>query len=114
MKRKMNINGKINFILTFLLIGLILGTKVGMYGLSLVLKLFKAAGENVMFFLFPAVLAVTAAIIYMAAVKPIKDESKPLCVFKSILCIACAALITLVCFTAWVVLSFSAGMRFFY
>ena len=109
-----NISGKINFILTSLLIGLVLGTKAGMYGLSLVLKLFGAADENVMFFLLPAALAVTTAIIYMAAVKPIKDESKPLCVFKSILCIACAALITLTCYIFWVAVSFSAGMRFFY
>ncbi len=109
-----NISGKINFILTFVLIGLILGTKVCMYGLSLVLKLFGTADGNVMFFVPPAVLAVIAAVIYTAAVKPVKAENKPLFVLKSILCIACATLITLICFTAWVVLSFSVGMGFFY
>ena len=109
-----NISGKINFILTSLLIGLVLGTKAGMYGLSLVLKLFGAADENVMFFLLPAVLAVIAAIIYMAAVRPVKEENKPLFALKNILCIVCAALIMLTCYIFWVAVSFSAGMRFFY
>ncbi len=111
---KMNISRKINFVLTFALIGLLLGTRVGARGVFFALKFFPKQIENIMFFAVPAMIAAVASLIYLAAVKPITEVSRFAYALKSVLFIICSVIITLICYSLWVVLSFSVGMRFFY
>ena len=111
---KMNISRKINFVLTFALIGLLLGTRVGARGVLFVLKFFPEKCENIMFFAVPAMIAAATALIYLAAVKPITEVNRFAYALKSVLFIICSVIITLICYSLWVVLSFSVGMRFFY